>query len=148
MSLWEGVEIYDSEHEKHKASDVLKDKVVALYFSAGWCPPCRQFTPKLKRFYEALKKAGKNFEVIFVSRDKEDEDLKEYFDDHHGKWYYLGFGNPLIQEWLAKYEVKTIPALKVVKEDGTVVVQDARTEIAQKGADKPVELFEEWIAFL
>lgn len=32
--------------------------------------------------------------------------------------------------YLAKYEVKTIPSLKVIKPDGTVVVQDARTEVA------------------
>uniref|UniRef100_A0AC34GE46 Thioredoxin domain-containing protein n=1 Tax=Panagrolaimus sp. ES5 TaxID=591445 RepID=A0AC34GE46_9BILA len=123
MSFWDGVEIYDSDHQKHKASEVLKDKVVALYFSAGWCPPCRQFTRKLKRFYEALKKSGKSFEVVFVSKDKESEDLKEYFNDHQGKWYYLAFGNPLIKEWCKKFEVKTIPALKIVKDDGTVVVQ-------------------------
>lgn len=42
--------------------------------------------------------------------------------------------------------MKTIPSLKVVKPDGTVVVQDARTEVAQKGEDA-VALFEEWLAF-
>ena len=27
-------------------------KVVCIYFSAHWCPPCRAFTPVLKDFYE------------------------------------------------------------------------------------------------
>ncbi|KAH7730649.1 Protein R05H5.3 [Aphelenchoides avenae] len=128
------------------AGDYLKDKVVALYFSAGWCPPCRAFTPKLKRFYDKLKAQNKNLEVVFVSRDREEEDLKEYYEDHHGPWVYLKFGNPKIQELLEKFEVKTIPALKVVKPNGDVVVEDARTEVADKG-DDAAALFEEWEAF-
>lgn len=94
-----------SNGSKVKGSDHLKDKVVALYFSAMWCPPCRSFTPKLKQYYESLQKAGKNFEVIFVSRDRDQESLVEYYKDHHGAWTYLEFGNPLIDEYLKKYEV-------------------------------------------
>uniref|UniRef100_A0A914DT54 Thioredoxin domain-containing protein n=1 Tax=Acrobeloides nanus TaxID=290746 RepID=A0A914DT54_9BILA len=144
--LLKGTELVTVGDETVKAEEFLEGKIVALYFSAGWCPPCRAFTPKLKRFYDALKKAGKNFEVIFISRDREEEDLKEYFEDHHGEWTYLAFGNPKIQEFNEKYDVKSIPALKVIKPDGTVVVQDARTEIVDKGED-PLALFEEWEAF-
>ena len=38
---------------------VLADTpVLALYFSAHWCPPCRQFTPLLARAYSQAKQAG------------------------------------------------------------------------------------------
>ncbi|CAD5218727.1 unnamed protein product [Bursaphelenchus okinawaensis] len=145
--LLKGVQIVLPDGSKVNGEEHLKGKVVALYFSAGWCPPCRAFTPKLKAFYEKLQEEGKNFEVVWVSRDRAEDDLLEYYRDHHAKWTYLPFGDPHIQEFLQKFEVKTIPALKVIKPDGAVVVQDARTEVAQKGQDA-VALLEEWQAFL
>ncbi|GMT25872.1 hypothetical protein PFISCL1PPCAC_17169 [Pristionchus fissidentatus] len=142
-----GVELVLADESKVDAGAHLKDKLVALYFSASWCPPCRAFTPKLKRFYEEVKEAGKDFEVIFVSRDREDEALVEYYKEHMGAWAYIPFGNEKIQELLKHFEVKTIPSLKVIKPDGTILVQDARTEVQEKGVENAVELYEEWEAF-
>ena len=46
--------------------------VVAVYFSAHWCPPCRQFAPALAQVYADMKAAGKKFEIVFVSSDQDE----------------------------------------------------------------------------
>uniref|UniRef100_A0A1I7RHR8 Thioredoxin-like_fold domain-containing protein n=1 Tax=Bursaphelenchus xylophilus TaxID=6326 RepID=A0A1I7RHR8_BURXY len=46
--LLKGVQVVLPDGKKVNGEEHLKGKVVALYFSAGWCPPCRAFTPKLK----------------------------------------------------------------------------------------------------
>jgi thiol-disulfide isomerase/thioredoxin len=50
--------------------DRLADKIVGIYFSAHWCPPCRRFTPELASFHKTLAAQNKPFEVVFVSADK------------------------------------------------------------------------------
>ena len=62
-----------------------------------WCGQCRQFTPKLERFYKALKEAEKPFEVVLVTRDHEEEDFLEYFKEHNGEWLAVKFGDDLIK---------------------------------------------------
>ena len=47
-TLLQGQTLVLHDGSKVKAEEFLEGKMVALYFSAGWCPPCRNFTPKLK----------------------------------------------------------------------------------------------------
>ena len=54
-------------------STALKDKVVGIYFSAHWCPPCRSFTPELAKTYKLLtEEQQKHFEIVFVSSDNDE----------------------------------------------------------------------------
>ena len=75
--------------------EVLSGKIVGLYFSAGWCPPCQQFTPLLGGLYEELKTRNANFEVVFLSFDKTAEDMEQYFRSKHKDWYVLPFEDPI-----------------------------------------------------
>ncbi|CAI4232035.1 unnamed protein product [Auanema sp. JU1783] len=132
------------EAQEIDGGDALKDKVIGLYFSAMWCPSCRQFTPKLAKFYKEVKAAGKNLEIVLVSRDREDADLKEYFVDHNGDWLAIPFGDERIPEYLKQFEVPTIPAFKIIKSDGTIAVDKARFDVQERGKDEALTVFEEW----
>lgn len=69
-----------SSEEKYLQSDTLKDKYLMLYFSAHWCPPCRAFTPKLSEAYTKLKAERSDFELVFISSDRDEKSFDEYFD--------------------------------------------------------------------
>ena len=44
--------------------------LLAFFFSANWCPPCKSFAPILREFYNEVNSDEKRFEVIFVSFDE------------------------------------------------------------------------------
>lgn len=74
----------------------FQGKVVALYFSAHWCPPCRNFTPILRDFYEEAE-GGSGLEIVFVSLDRTPSDLDKYLQEAHGKWLYIPHGDANIE---------------------------------------------------
>ena len=107
----------------------LHGKVVAFYFSAHWCPPCRAFTPLLIEVYKTLKSQGKKFEVVFLSSDQN----KEAFDKYYGEmpWLALEYGSKLKDAISQKYGIRGIPTLIVCNKDGTVRSANARMLIHQ-----------------
>lgn len=52
--------------------------IVAIYFGAGWCPPCRAFMPELKAAYARWRAAGRPIEIIFVSDDPSCRAMEDY----------------------------------------------------------------------
>jgi len=102
---------------------------IGLYFSAHWCPPCRGFTPQLASIYSNLKRAGKNFEVIFISSDREEGSFNEYFQTM--PWLAMPYGAlPDYQGALSqKYGVRGIPCLILLDRQGNLLDQDGRSAV-------------------
>jgi nucleoredoxin len=97
----------------------LKDKHVLLYFSAHWCPPCRQFTPQLSKAYTKLKEArGDDFEIIFCSADDSQEEFNEYFGEM--TFCALPYDDRQAKKDLSKsLNVRGIPTLVMLSPEGT-----------------------------
>ena len=113
-------------------ADALKGKVVALYFSAHWCPPCRFFTPKLAAAYKMANEDSHRFEVIFVSSDDSAAEQAQYMKKMHGDWLrvpgrrvlgaqaeYGCFGRKEQPRWPSATRRNGIPALVVIGPDGS-----------------------------
>ena len=82
-----GDTLLDNAGKRLATSDLLSDgKVIGLYFSASWCPPCIGFGPKLVDFYNKFRN---KLTVIFVSSDKDEECFLEYLKDM--PWYAVPF---------------------------------------------------------
>ena len=102
-------------------SDVLGDKYVLIYFSAHWCPPCRQFTPILADWYEKHKD-DKNFEVVFVSMDRDESS----FDDYYSSMPWTSVPYNSNREGISgQYGAQGIPELVVLTPEGTITRRGA-----------------------
>ncbi len=111
---------------------------IKFYLFYVRCPPCRGFTPVLIEFYKAHAEE-KNFEIIFLSSDSDQESFDEYYKDM--PWLTLDYNEQDKKEELStKFEVNGIPTFILLDGDsGEVVCKDARSQVQKK--DKKGEDF-------
>ncbi len=67
-------------------------KFVAFYYSAKWCPPCRAFTPDLVKTYAKIKAKHPEFELVFVSSDRDAAAMADYMTSYKMDFPALMFG--------------------------------------------------------
>jgi nucleoredoxin len=108
------------------ALDQLAGKLVGVYFSAHWCPPCRVFTPKLVAFRD---KNAARFEVVFVSSDRSRADMETYIKEAGMKWLCVPFRSQSAGALQKKYRVRGIPTLVVLSPTGEIVSETARADV-------------------
>jgi len=106
--------------------EAVENKVLGLYFSAHWCPPCRGFTPQLADTYNKLQAAKPNeFEIVFVSSDRDEKAFQEYHAEM--PWLALPYEKRKEKEELSNmFDVQGIPSLVIIGADGSVINKSAR----------------------
>lgn len=109
--------------------EVLAGKTsIGIYFSAHWCPPCRQFTPILSAFYKAAQR--EDFEIIFLSSDRDQAAFDGYYAEM--PWVALPYEQREKKNEIAEmFEVSGIPAFKILDSDGNVKSLEGRGDIMQ-----------------
>lgn len=119
-------------------SSLAELDAVGVYFSAHWCPPCRGFTPKLAAFYEKMKDAGKKFEIVFVSSDRDQGAFDEYFTEM--PWMAMPYNERKRKAKLSKkFGVSGIPSFQIISPTtGRVTNEDGRAIV---GSDPEGENF-------
>ncbi|CAF1415141.1 unnamed protein product [Rotaria sordida] len=128
-----------SNQEVNLNDEKYKGKVIGLYFSAHWCPPCRGFTPILIDFYKKHSE-DKNFEIIFISSDSDEESFNDYYKDM--PWWKLDYKERDKRNELAgSFKVSGIPNLILLDGDsGEIICNNAREQIQfqdKKGENFP-----------
>ncbi|CAE7353140.1 NGLY1 [Symbiodinium sp. CCMP2456] len=114
------------------ATSSLQGGVVALYFSAGWCPPCKGFTPQFRKVYEHAKSKNRALDVVFVSSDRDEISFREYFAKM--PWHALPFADRQRQQQLsAHFGIRGIPSVVLLNSSGQLLDASARGKVMEPG---------------
>ena len=149
----------DQTNEVKTESLIGKDKIIALLFSANWCPPCRTFTTNLIEWYTKLTAQGKvlegKFEVVFISSDENETEFKDVFKTM--PWYALPFADRDRKKTLTdQYKITGIPSLlfidsqtgKITSREGRRIVMDDKEATGFPWIPTPVHPSEFVTSFL
>lgn len=111
-----------------------KGKVVLIDFWATWCPPCRGEIPNMKKVYAQYKSKG--FEIIGLSLDRSEKDLKDYIQKNGVTWRMVFVGNNT--QVCSDYHVRAIPSLFVVDRAGNLRYKKVRGQEINKAVEELV----------
>ena len=122
MSTFSNLNIINNEHDK---INIDNKKIIGLYFSASWCPPCRKFTPILSTFYEDLIEYYDDIEIIYISSDKTNIEFNEYRENMPFPALSYEYRDKK-EELVKKYNVDKIPTLIFIDTNGNIITKDGK----------------------
>ncbi len=108
----------------HVSLSDYRGKMLVLNFCAKWCGFCASEIPHLKEVYE--QHHDKGLEVIGVSLDENETELRGFTEEHEIPWQQL-FDEEGGKDDLAHYfGVTKVPSQWLIGRDGTILSVDTR----------------------
>jgi len=117
---WIGSFVMTNNFETVDVSQLPVPDYYMIYLSAGWCGPCKQFTPLLKKFYKTHP-----VEIIFLSQDIDEQSFESYCIQMPWltvPWKYTEDVNNNLSQ---KVFTETIPTLIVLDSRGNILHRNA-----------------------
>ncbi|MEM9026320.1 MAG: thioredoxin-like domain-containing protein [Verrucomicrobiota bacterium] len=119
----------------------LEGKMVGIYFSAHWCPPCRQFTPALVDFYEKHKA---NMEIVFVSGDRSPAQKQLYIKEDKMSWLTIDFQGEDSDRLMSGLGVQGLPTLVILNDSARIITMEGYRELSSA----PGEVWGMWNQYM
>ncbi|HUJ42387.1 MAG TPA: thioredoxin-like domain-containing protein [Opitutaceae bacterium] len=97
-------------------------RYLVFYRGAGWCAPCREFSPSLVKLYNELKPAHPEFEVVFISADHSAAEMHAYAKEAGFHWPAVPAERDPQLHLISPLFGNTIPQLVVTDRHGKVLI--------------------------
>ncbi len=101
----------------------LRGKVVLVQFWATWCSICMEEMPKVQAAYTKLH--GKGFDVLGISLDDDEKELRAMLKKRKMTWPQSFDGKSWENPYAKRFGVEKLPALWLVNKQGMVVNMEA-----------------------
>ena len=108
------------------SSSDYRGKMVLLNFCAKWCGFCAPEIPHIKEAYEQYHKDG--FDVIGVSLDENEAELREFIEAHDIPWLQIFDGKRWESELARYFGINSVPSQWLVDRDGKILSVSTRGE--------------------
>jgi nucleoredoxin len=96
-------------------------KLIAFYYSAHWCAPCRKFTPQLVEYYNRVAPQHPEFEIVFYSFDKSAADMEAYMRVTSMPWPAIDYQKLEEKKMLTTNAGDGIPSLVLCDQTGKIL---------------------------
>ena len=103
-----------------------RGKMALLNFCAKWCGFCAPEMPYIKEAYEHHHKHG--FDVIGVSLDENEAELREFIEEHNIPWLQIFDGKGWDSELARYFGIKSVPSQWLIDRDGKIISVETRGE--------------------
>merc|ERR1712137_349412 len=118
----------------------LAGKLVALLFSASWCHASGKYTTELLKQYHVVKAAGRAFEIVWISCDRDETSFWKHIYDVKMPWLAVSYSGWAREAAKTHFKVASTPRLIILSPSGRVITEDAQ------GIHLSLTVVDTWIA--